>query len=194
MKQVSRVFAILAATLLLPSFAHAHVGAGETAGFLHGIGHPLGGLDHICAMVGVGLWATQMGGKAIWAVPLTFVGVMVLGGALGMLGFHLPFVEPGMVVSVLALGVLVAAAVHLPLSASIIIVAMFAILHGHVHGAEMPQTASGLAYEAGFTIATTLLHACGIGLGVAIQRLASQAIVRFAGIAITLCGSYLWLS
>jgi urease accessory protein len=194
MKQTSRVFAILAAILLLPSLAHAHVGVGETSGFLHGMGHPLSGLDHICAMVAVGLWAAQMGGRAIWAVPLTFVSVMALGGALGMLGVHVPFVETGIVISVLALGVLIAASVHLPLAVSIIVVGLFAIFHGHAHGAEMPETSSGLAYAAGFIIATAFLHACGIGLGIAIQKLASPAVVRFAGIAIVLCGGYLLFS
>ncbi|HEY5778752.1 MAG TPA: HupE/UreJ family protein [Terrimicrobiaceae bacterium] len=194
MKQTSRVFAVLAAILLLPSLAHAHVGVGETGGFLHGMGHPLSGLDHICAMVAVGLWASQMGGRAIWAVPLTFVGVMALAGALGMFGFHVPFVETGIVVSVLTLGVLIAAAVRLPLSSSMIIVGLFAIFHGYAHGAEMPETASGLAYAAGFVAATAFLHACGIGLGIAIQKLASPAVVRFAGIAIVFCGGYLLLS
>lgn len=194
MKQTSRVFAILAAILLLPSLAHAHVGVGETSGFLHGMGHPLSGLDHICAMVAVGLWAAQMGGRAIWAVPLTFVSVMALGGALGMLGVHVPFVETGIVISVLALGVLIAASVHLPLAVSIIVVGLFAIFHGHAHGAEMPETSSGFVYAAGFIIATAFLHACGIGLGIAIQKLASPAVVRFAGIAIVLCGGYLLFS
>lgn len=194
MKQTSRVFAILAAILLLPSLAHAHVGVGETSGFLHGMGHPLSGLDHICAMVAVGLWAAQMGGRAIWAVPLTFVSVMALGGALGMLGFHVPFVETGIVISVLALGVLIAASVHLPLAVSIVVVGLFAIFHGHAHGAEMPETSSGFGYAAGFIIATAFLHACGIGLGIAIEKLASPAVVRFAGIAIVLCGGYLLLS
>jgi urease accessory protein len=194
MKQTSRVFAILATILLLPSLAHAHVGVGETNGFLHGMGHPLSGLDHICAMVAVGLWAAQMGGRAIWAVPLTFVSVMALGGALGMLGVHVPFVETGIVISVLALGVLIAASAHLPLAVSIIVVGLFAIFHGHAHGAEMPETSSGFAYAAGFIIATAFLHACGIGLGIAIQKLASPAVVRFAGIAIVLCGGYLLFS
>jgi urease accessory protein len=135
-----------------------------------------------------------MGGRAIWAVPLTFVSVMALGGALGMLGVHVPFVETGIVISVLALGVLIAASVHLPLAVSIIVVGLFAIFHGHAHGAEMPETSSGFAYAAGFIIATAFLHACGIGLGIAIQKLASPAVVRFAGIAIVLCGGYLLFS
>ncbi len=194
MKQTSRVFALLSAALLLPSLAHAHVGVGETGGFLYGIGHPLGGLDHICAMVAVGLWAAQMGGRTIWAVPLTFVSVMAFGSLFGMLGFQVLFVETGIVVSVLALGVLIAASVDLPLAASSAIVGLFAIFHGAAHGAEMPAGASGFAYGVGFVIATAFLHACGISLGIAVQRLTSPAVVRFAGIAMVLCGGYLWLN
>jgi urease accessory protein len=194
MKGTVRIFFLLLATLMVPSLAHAHVGVSETSGFLHGMGHPLSGLDHICAMVAVGLWAAQMGGRSIWAVTLTFITVMALGGVLGMIGINIPFVEAGIVVSVLTLGVLIAASARLPLAASTIIVGLFAIFHGHAHGAEMPGTASGIAYGAGFLIATAFLHACGIGLGIAIQKLASPKIVRFAGIAIVLCGGYLLLS
>ena len=194
MKPSFRGVVLLLAALIVPSLAHAHVGVGETSGFLHGVGHPLNGLDHICAMIAVGLWAAQMAGRSIWAVPLTFVGVMALGGFLGAVGVNLPFVEMGIVISVLALGVLVAASVRLPLAASVIIVGLFAAFHGHAHGAAMPETASGLAYAAGFIVATALLHALGIGLGITIQRLARPQVVRFAGIAIALCGGYLLLS
>ena len=99
----------IAAVLLLPSFAYAHVGVGEASGFMHGLTHPVSGLDHVCAMVAVGLWAAQMGGRSVWAVPLTFVSVMALGGALPMLGISLSFVEQGIVLSGLLLGVLIAA-------------------------------------------------------------------------------------
>ena len=194
MKPSFRGVVLLLAALIVPSLAHAHVGVGETSGFLHGMGHPLNGLDHICAMIAVGLWAAQMGGRSIWAVPLTFVGVMALGGFLGAMDVNLPFVEMGIVISVLALGVLVAASVRLPLAASVIIVGLFAAFHGHAHGAAMPETASGLAYAAGFIVATALLHALGIGLGITIQRLARPQVVRFAGMAIALCGGYLLLS
>ncbi|HEY5743434.1 MAG TPA: HupE/UreJ family protein [Terrimicrobiaceae bacterium] len=193
MKQLPR-FLIFLAAALLPSLAHAHVGAGETKGFFYGMEHPLGGLDHICAMVAVGLWAAQTGGRSIWIVPLTFVVAMALGGAAGMLGMAGSFVETGIVVSVLTLGVFIAASVRLPLALSIIIVGLFAIFHGQAHGAEMPETVSGLTYGAGFILATAFLHACGIGLGVAIQRFSTPAIVRFADVAIVLCGGYLLLS
>jgi urease accessory protein len=194
MKPSFRGVVLLLATLMVPSLAHAHVGVGETSGFLQGLGHPLSGLDHICAMIAVGLWAAQMGGRSIWAVPLTFVGVMALGGFLGMMGVNLPLVETGIIISVLALGVFVAASVRLPLVASVTLVGLFAAFHGHAHGSEMPAAASGLAYATGFIVATALLHALGIGLGITIQRLARPQIVRFAGIAIALCGGYLLLS
>lgn len=191
---VQRGALFLAAVLLVPSLAHAHVGVGETSGFAHGFGHPISGLDHICAMVAVGLWAAQMGGRAIWAVPLTFVSVMALGGFLGMMHVQIPFIETGIVISVLTLGVFIAVAVRMPLIASVLIVGLFAICHGHAHGEEMPETASGLAYAIGFVLATALLHGIGIELGVGIQKISKPLVVRLAGVAIVLCGIYIWVS
>ncbi len=185
---------LLLATLVAPSLAHAHLGVSETSGFVHGMSHPPSGLDHICAMIAVGLWAAQMGRRSIWAIPLAFIAVIALGGILGGMDFTVPFVETGIVVSVLTLGVLIAASVRLPLTTSIAIVGLFAIFHGQAHGAEMPGTALGIAYGAGFLIATAFVHASGIGLGIAIQNLASPKIIRFAGMAIVLCGGYLFLS
>jgi len=145
-------------------------------------------------MIAVGIWAAQMGGCSLWAVPLTFVAVMALGGTLGMAGVQVPFGEQGIVISVLTLGVLIAASAHLALAPSVILVGLFAIFHGQAHGAEMPVGASGLEYGIGFIFATALLHVCGIGIGIGVQRLASAPWVRFAGVAIALCGAYLWLS
>lgn len=159
--------------LLAPSVAHAHVGVGPTSGFTDGLIHPFTGLDHLAAMVGVGIWAVQRGGRALWALPLTFVLVMSIGGLLGMMGLSLPFVEPGIAASVLVLGIFIAAAVRLPLIASTLLVGLFAIFHGHAHGAEMPETASGLAYGLGFVMATMLLHCSGICLGLFAQKKAS---------------------
>ena len=180
--------------MAVPSLAHAHVGIGETSGFLHGVTHPLTGIDHLCAMIAVGIWAAQTGGRAIWSVPLAFVSVMLLGGALGMAEVHFPFAETGIALSVLILGVFIAAAVRLPLLASILIVGLFALCHGHAHGVEMPATASALGYAGGFALATALLHLAGIGLGVGIERIASAKFVRFAGGAIALFGVVLWIS
>ncbi|OGT05053.1 MAG: urease accessory protein [Gallionellales bacterium RBG_16_57_15] len=176
---------------LLPTFAHAHVGLGEAGGFLHGITHPTSGLDHVCAMLAVGLWAAQTGGRSIWAVPLTFVGVMALGGALPMLGIGLPFVERGILLSVLLLGVLIAASVRLPLWLGSGMVGLFALWHGHAHGAEMPALASGIDYALGFMLATALLHVIGIAFGLGMQRRAREYVIRAAGASIALCGIYL---
>lgn len=186
---LTRLFVV--AGLLLPSFAYAHVGAGEASGFMHGLAHPIGGLDHICAMLAVGLWATQMGGRSLWAVPLTFVGVMALGGALGTPGIGLPFVEQGIVLSVLLLGVLIAASVRLPLWLSSGMVGTFALWHGYAHGAEMPELASGIGYALGFMLATALLHAAGIAFGLGMQRISRERLVQAAGAGIALCGVYL---
>ena len=185
--------ALLFLAMVIPSLAHAHVGIGETDGFLHGFGHPLTGLDHLCAMIAVGLWAAQTGGRAIRAVPLTFVSVMLLGGAPGMAGTQFSLAETGIAVSVLMLGVFIAAAVRLPLPASVLIVGLFALCHGYAHGAEMPVSASALGYAGGFALATALLHLAGIGVVISIEKIASAKFVRFAGGAIVLCGVLLWV-
>ena len=172
----------------IPSFAYAHVVAGETSGLLHGVTHPFIGLDHLCAMLAVGLWAAQMGGRAAWLVPLTFVSVMALGGVLGMNAVPLTFAEQGIVMSLLVLGVLLAAAIRLPLVASAAVVGVFAVFHGYAHGAEMPQNASGLAYAAGFMLSTALLHASGISVAWFAGKTGRAQWLRLAGVAITLCG------
>lgn len=184
----------IAATLLVPSLAYAHPGSGPTGGLLPGLAHPLTGLDHIAAMVAVGLWAAQRGGRAIWLVPVSFVAAMSVGGLLGATGVSLPLVEPTIIVSVLVLGLLVATAVRFPLVASSLLVALFAVFHGHAHGTEMPATAAGLSYGIGFVLGTGLLHGCGVGVGVLAQNLlARPLLVRFAGVAIFALGSFLLL-
>src|ERR1019366_587023 len=201
MKKSFRVSVILRTTLplltifFLPALAQAHPGLpGHTHGFTNGLAHPLTGLDHICAMVAAGLWAAQRGGRALWAVPLAFVSVMALGGMLGMAGGAFPFVETGIATSVLILGVLIAASVRLPLLMSVLIVGVFALFHGFAHGAEMPATASGLAYGMGFILATASLHLGGIGLGLSAKQLGSMRLIRYAGGAIAACGIYLFIA
>ena len=185
---------LLAALIFAPALAHAHTGAGDTHGFAHGFGHPLLGLDHLLAMIAIGLWAAQIGGRALWAVPLTFVSVMAAGGALGIAGVPVPFTEQGIATSVLLLGLFIAMAVRMPLAFSIPIVALFAVCHGHAHGAEMPVDASGIAYAGGFMIATATLHAAGIGLGIAMQRHTPAAMLRMAGAAIAVVGVTLFFA
>jgi len=157
--------ALAGASVLAPSLALAHPGHGEAFGFAAGVGHPVGGLDHVLAMVMVGVFAAQLGGRALWAVPATFVAVMALGGGLGMAGVALPFVETGIALSIVVLGVAVALGVKAPVAAAMALVGVFATFHGYAHGAEAPETASGLAYAAGFLLATAALHAAGVGFG-----------------------------
>jgi urease accessory protein len=158
--------------LALPATAFAHTGVGDTRGFMHGFGHPLSGIDHILAMVGVGLFAARLGGRALWLVPSAFVAMMALGGAAGMYGLNLPWVETGIALSVVVLGLAVAFNLSLSALGAAALVGFFAVFHGHAHGAEMPVDASGLGYAAGFMIATALLHASGIALGLGLDRLA----------------------
>lgn len=179
----------LSAILLLAAAmpAYAHVGIGTTSSLTAGFMHPLSGLDHMTVMIAVGLWAALKGGKAIWAWPAAFAGVMLVGGALGMLHMPLPFVEPGILASVVALGLLVALATDLPVSTGAAIIALFALFHGHAHGTEVPENAGGLEYMAGFAVATVLLHAAGIAAGLSLgQRL--RGLARIAGAACAAIG------
>jgi urease accessory protein len=158
----------IAITLLIPSLASAHTGVGDPTGFWHGLEHPIGGLDHILAMVAVGLWAAQIGGKALWMVPSAFMLAMAGSSVMGHFGLPVPGIELGILASDFILGLLLLFAVRLPLAVSTGIVAILAIFHGYAHGAEMPSTASGLAYGLGFMVATATLHLAGIGMGLAI--------------------------
>jgi urease accessory protein len=179
---------------LIPTAALAHVGvhlaAGDT-GFLTGFAHPLTGLDHVLAMIAVGLFAAHLGGRAVWLVPLSFVAMMVVAGVPGMFGVGLPLVEVGIGASVVVLGLAVALQLHLPTAAAMALVGLFAVFHGHAHGAEMPENASGLAYGVGFVIATALLHAFGVGLGLLAFRFAEQRgpiLVRIGGATMAIAG------
>ena len=192
---VARFAAAAAALIALSGAALAHSGAGVTSSFTHGFVHPIGGLDHVLAMVAVGLYAALLGGRALWLVPATFIGAMAVGGALGMASLALPHGEIGIALSVIALGLAIALRISLPVLIATALAGLFAIFHGHAHGAEMPD-ASGLTYAAGFMLATALLHGVGIALGLAAGRLserggwrAAQAAggaMAFAGVAILL--------
>ena len=182
---------LLPALLLLAfgaSPAFAHVGHGTTASFAAGVAHPLMGIDHITVMVAVGLWAALKGQRALWVWPATFVGVMLVGAALGMAHVALPFVEPAILASVVALGLLVALAVDLPVWAGAATVAVFALFHGHAHGTEVAENIGGVEYMAGFALATATLHALGIGLALGLTEARMHAVVRTAGAACALIG------
>lgn len=159
------------AAVLTPGSTWAHVGMDSTSGFSHGFLHPIGGLDHVLAMVAVGMFAANLGGRALWAVPATFVAIMAVGGFLGIEHVGLPYVEIGVGLSVVILGLVVALQVHWPVAAAMTLVGVFAVFHGHAHGSEMPLDASGASYAAGFMIATALLHVVGIAIGIGLQRI-----------------------
>jgi urease accessory protein len=178
--------------LMAPSPALAHVGIGSTASFAAGVAHPLSGLDHITVMIAVGLWAALKGGRALWVWPAAFVGVMLAGAALGMAHVPVPYVEPGILASVVALGLMVALAVDLPVWLGALVIGAFALLHGHAHGSEVAENVGGLEYMAGFALATASLHAGGIGFALTMQRAHLRPLVRVAGLVCVLIGAGLY--
>jgi urease accessory protein len=181
----------IVSTLLVPQLAFAHVGLGDAHDALHGFSHPLSGLDHMLAMVSVGLLAVNLGGRAVWAVPTSFVAMMIMGGVLGMAGLSLPLNEVGIGFSVLVLGSIIALSMRLPVSIAMALAATFALFHGFAHGAEMPENSSGLLFASGFVVSTLLLHGIGIALGMGIARLsqaASHMTLKIGGGTIALMG------
>ena len=179
------------ALVALPTAAFAHTGAGDTAGFLHGFEHPIGGLDHILAMVAVGVFAFVLGGRALWLVPLSFVGMMAVGFLLGVGQIEVPFVELGIALSSVVIGGVAALGRPVPVVAAMALVGVFAIFHGHAHGAEMPADAGGLTYALGLVTATTLLHAAGIAGAMGVARLVGKygkLVAQVAGGAFALGG------
>jgi urease accessory protein len=189
---MNRKLLAFAAAMLASGPAFAHVGAGSTASFAAGIAHPFSGLDHITVMIAVGLWASLKGGRSLWLWPATFVGVMLVGTALGMAHVPVPFVEPAILASVVALGLLVALAIDLPLWTGALIIGVFAVFHGHAHGSEVAENVGGLEYMAGFAVATGTLHAIGIGFGLAMNRLQARTVIRAAGALCVMVGLGLW--
>jgi len=186
---------VLAAALLTAAAcpALAHVEAGRAAGFLTGLAHPISGLDHVLAMVAVGLWGAQLGLPAIWILPVTFPIVMALGGLLGLLGVPLPGVEIGIAASAILLGAAVMTERRLPLYAAAALVGLFAVFHGHAHGTELPPGQSGLLYSLGFVVATGCLHALGIAVGSVHRWPAGRIALRIAGGGVGLAGLFfLW--
>jgi urease accessory protein len=179
------------ATVLIASATQAHTGVGDTNGFTHGFEHPVSGVDHVLVMVAVGLYAAHLGGRALWLVPLSFVSMMVVGGAFGTAGIGFPIVEIGIGLSVVILGVAVASGFHMPTAAAMTMVGIFAIFHGHAHGTGMPESASGFEYGVGFVLATAMLHAFGIGIGLLIGRMSQSygnRILQLAGSGMALAG------
>ena len=167
--------ALLALLLIaVPTAALAHTGHGDTSGFFHGFMHPIGGLDHVLAMVAVGVFAYVLGGKALWLVPLSFVGMMAVGFLLGVGKVDVPFVELGIALSSIIIGGVAALGRPMPVIGAMALVGVFAVFHGHAHGAEMPVDAAGLEFAAGFIVATAMLHAVGIGAAMGVAKLVGK--------------------
>jgi urease accessory protein len=180
--------AIAAMVLMQPTFAHEQVAAG--GGLVRGFLHPVTGIDHLIAMVAVGIWGAQLGAPAIWVLPITFPIVMAIGGVLGVLRIPLPIPEVVIGLSALILGAAVATRLRLPFAAAAVVVAMFAIFHGHAHGAELPSSANPLAYGVGFVVATGLLHLCGIMIGTLTRWPAGERLIQGLGGLIAALGCY----
>ncbi len=183
-------FAVLLALSAYIPTAGAHSLAIESYGFISGLTHPFMGLDHILAMIAVGIWAAQMGGSMLWRLPLSFIGMMMVAAFIGACGFNLPSSELLIAGSVICLGLLLALAIRLPVNLSMLLVGLFAVFHGYAHGLEMPQAASALFYGSGFVVATALLHLSGVVLGKITYR--QQLLSRLSGAIITIAGLYLF--
>jgi urease accessory protein len=184
--------AIMGAVLTAPAFAHTGIGA-HGNGFVAGFMHPLMGLDHVLAMLGVGIWAAQLGKRAIWLVPTAFVTVMIGGAALAVSGAPMPMVEFGIAGSVLAIGALIAFGARMPVALAMSLVGAFAMFHGHAHGTELPGFAHPAAYGAGFAAATALLHAAGLGIAYLVRQHAARLPFRIAGAMMAAVGGGLLL-
>jgi urease accessory protein len=180
-------------SLAFAQAAFAHVESGQAAGFFTGLSHPWSGMDHVLAMIAVGLWGAQLGSPALWVLPIAFPMMMAVGAMMGLVGIPLPGVEIGIAFSAIVLGTMIWAQVRPKLVISIVMVGIFAIFHGHAHGTELPAGQSGLLYSMGFVIATGCLHGVGIALGLVHSLPAGKLALRLAGTFISAMGVFfLW--
>ena len=165
----------------------------RVAEFVSGFTHPISGLDHIVAMVSVGLWGSQLGAPAIWLLPVTFPIVMAFGGMLALMGVPLPGTEIGIALSAIGLGAMVATEAQPPLWIAALLVGFFAVFHGYAHGAELPPDENGVLFSIGFVVATGLLHLTGIGIGLIHRWKIGQVTLRAAGVGVAIVGIvFLW--
>ena len=186
------MFALLI-LLAIAAPAWAHPQQGQAQGLLTGMMHPVSGLDHVLAMIAVGMWGAQLGAPAMWLLPVTFPMVMAVGGFIGLVGIPLPGTEIGIALSAVLLGVMVASEARPPLAVAAALVGFFAIFHGHAHGTELPEGQSGLAYSIGFVVATGGLHGVGIAIGLVHKWPFGRIVLRAAGAAVALAGvGFLW--
>jgi urease accessory protein len=185
--------AVFMLAVMVPALAHAHVGAGPIGGFTAGIAHPFTGFDHLMAMLAVGIWGAQMGGRSVWTLPATFPLVMTIGGVLGMAGVPLSHIETGIALSMLVLGGAIVLAWRPPEWVAIAVIAVFAICHGYAHGVELPNAADPAAYATGFVVATGTIHLIGIGIGLSLGKLFHGWFSRGLGGGVAAAGLYFLL-
>ena len=189
-KQTSLVLWLL---VFLPFSALAHIKGGEVTGFVSGVEHPISGLDHVLAMIAVGLWGAQLGAPAVWLLPVTFPMMMAFGGLLGLMGVRLPGIEVGIAISAIVLGFAVFRAARPRLWLAAILVGFFAVFHGYAHGAELPQGGNALLYSIGFVVMTGTLHATGIGIGLIHRWPVGRVALRAAGACVSVAGLlFMW--
>jgi urease accessory protein len=188
-----RSLPMLALAMQFSQVVEAHLRKGEASGFLSGVRHPISGLDHVLAMIAVGLWGAQLGSPAIWVLPVAFPMVMALGGMMGLLGIPLPGTEYGIAASMILLGGVVLLELKPPLWVAALLVSFFAIFHGHAHGTELPPGQDGLWYSMGFVCATGCLHGIGVSIGLVHRWTRGQVFLRLSGGFISAMGMYfLW--
>jgi urease accessory protein len=185
-QRIARTLAACFALAATPAAAHS--GTGLPGGFVAGFAHPFTGLDHLLAMVSVGVWGVFLGRPLLYALPVIFPFVMVIGALLGMFAVRMPSVEIGIATSVLVLGACIAFAWRAPVWIAASIAAVFALFHGHAHGRELPSAANAIGYSAGFVFATGVLHVLGIGIGEINRRIGADWLTRIVGGAIACCG------
>ena len=187
------ILVVIAMPALWPEFAAAHVESGQAGGFLSGLSHPVSGLDHVLAMIAVGLRGAQLGRPAVLLLPVAFPMMMAVGGMVGLVGMPLPGVEVGIAVSGVVLGALILGEIKMPIIGAVVVVAFFAVFHGHAHGTELQAGQNAMLYSLGFVIMTGVLHGVGIGIGLIHRRDFGRVALRGAGAVVMAGGLYfLW--
>jgi urease accessory protein len=176
--------------LFLPATVFAHQETGSITGIVSGLSHPVSGMDHVLAMISVGLWGAQLGAPAVWVLPVAFPMVMAFGGMLGLMGIMLPGIEIGIAVSAIVLGAMIVTESRPPLWIAAALVGFFAIFHGHAHGTELPAGSSGLLYSIGFVASTGTLHGVGIAMGLVHAFRGGRLVVRAAGAVVSAAGVF----
>jgi urease accessory protein len=188
-----RLLLVMLVLLLLPDSASAHVQGSDAVGFVTGLLHPVSGLDHVLALIAVGLWGAQLGQPAVWLLPVTFPMVMAFGGMLALIGIPLPGIEVGIAASAIILGIAVLREARPRLAVAAFVIALFAIFHGHAHGTELPEGENGLVYSMGFVIATGSLHATGVCIGLVHRWSWGQRVLRLVGGCVAVAGLlFMW--